>query len=112
MTSQYEIEDYLVSEYTFERMKSDSNMSHILKISKSYSTFLKWNIDCINELSDKDKEWVTGLCKRIGGNQINLMDEESCVAFEAYKIYFDDGYDHNHTHNFDENKKICIVNPR
>jgi hypothetical protein len=104
MTTQDEIEDYIVSEYTFERMKSDlnsdSNMSHILKISKSYTSFLKWNINCINELSDKDKEWLTGLCKRIGDNQINLMDEESCVAFEAYKIYFD------------ENKKICIVNPR
>lgn len=104
MATQDEIEDYIVSEYTFERMKSDlnsdSNMSHILKISKSYTSFLKWNINCINELSDKDKEWVTGLCKRIGDNQINLMDEESCVAFEAYKIYFD------------ENKKICIVNPR
>ena len=104
MATQDEIEDYIVSEYTFERMKSDlnsdSNMSHILKISKSYTSFLKWNINCINELSDKDKEWLTGLCKRIGDNQINLMDEESCVAFEAYKIYFD------------ENKKICIVNPR
>jgi hypothetical protein len=104
MTKQYEIEDYLVSEYTFERMKSDlnsdSNMSHILKISESYSTFLKWNITCINELSDKDREWLTGLCNRIGNKKINLMDEESCVAFEAYKIYFD------------EDKKICLVNPR
>ena len=59
MAKQYEIEDYIVSEYTFERMKSDlnsdSNVSNILKISKSYSRFLKWNIDCIDELSDKDK---------------------------------------------------------
>ena len=104
MTTQDEIEDYIVSEYTFERMKSDlnsdSNVSNILKISKSYSRFLKWNIDCIDELSDKDKEWLTELCKRIGDKKIKLMDEESCAVFEAYKIYFD------------ENKKICIVNPR
>ena len=100
MAKQYEIEDYIVSEYTFQRMLSGIDVARILKISKSYSIFLKWNIDCINELSDKDREWVTGLCKRIGDNTINLMDEESCVAFEAYKIYFD------------EDKKICLVNPR
>jgi hypothetical protein len=97
-----EIEDYIVSEYTFERIKSDTetNFANILKISKSYPIFLKWNFNCINELSDKDKEWLTELCKRIGDKKINLMDEENCVAFEAYKIYFD------------ENKKICIVSPR
>jgi len=95
-----EIEDYIISQYTFERMKSDKDFANILKISKSYPTFLKWNFNCINELLDKDKEWLTELCKRIGDKKINLMDEENCVAFEAYKIYFD------------ENKKICIVSPR
>ena len=100
MAKQYEIEDYIVSEYTFQRMLSGIDVARILKISKSYSIFLKWNIDCINELSDKDKEWITGLCKRIGDNQIKLMDEESCIPFEAFKIFFD------------EDKKICIVNPR
>jgi hypothetical protein len=92
-----EIEDYIITEYTFERMKSDTDFA---KIYKSYPTFLKWNFNCINELSDKDKEWLIELCKRIGDKKINLMDEESCATFEAYKIYFD------------ENKKICIVNPR
>jgi hypothetical protein len=100
MTTEWEIEDYIVSEYTFERMKSNIDVSNILKISKSYPTFLKWNINCINDLLDKDKEWVIELCKRIGNKKINLMDEENCVSFEAYKIYFD------------ENKKICIVSPR
>ena len=100
MTTEFEIEDYIVSEYTFERMKSDIDVANILKISKSYPTFLKWNINCINDLLDKDKKWVTELCKRIGDKKINLMDEENCVSFEAYKIYFD------------ENKKICIVSPR
>jgi hypothetical protein len=94
------IEDYIITEYTFERMKSDTDFAYISKISKSYLTFLKWNFNCINELSDKDKDWLTELCKRIGGEKINLMDEENCVAFKAYKIYFD------------ENKKICIVSPR
>ena len=91
-TKYYEIEHYIINEYTFERM-NDINK-------RSYSTFLQWNVDCINDLSDKDIEWLNELCKRIGDKKIKLMDEESCAVFEAYKIYFD------------ENKKLCIVNPR
>ena len=89
-TEYYEIQDYIINEYTFDRMNTN----------ESYTTFLKWNINCINELSDKDIEWLNELCNRIGNKKIKLMDEESCVAFDAFKIYFD------------KNKKICIVNPR
>lgn len=67
---------------------------------ESYDKFLEWNTQCLEELTPDDAIWLTGLCKRIKGGKIKLMDEESCSKFEAYAFFID------------SNKKIVIVNPR
>jgi hypothetical protein len=91
------IEKFLINEYTFERMLDNDNQDFN---GMSYEEFLQMNIDHINTLSPEDHSWTLGLCTRISKSGIQLMDEESCVNFQASNIYFD------------KNKRLCIVNPR
>lgn len=90
-----DISKYLADENTFDRMKAYGDYD-----CNSFEEFLAWNKQCIADLDDEDSAWVTGLCKRIQKNKVCLMDEESCSVFTANCIYFDN------------DKNVCIVNPR
>jgi hypothetical protein len=67
---------------------------------ESYQEFRKWNEQCIKDLSEDDRTWIEGLCKRMVKETIFLMDEECCEAMPATNLYFD------------KDKNVCIVNPR
>jgi hypothetical protein len=91
-----EVYPFIVDQYTFERMQQmndDINFSN-------YKEFLEFNIKCIDELTDDDKNWLLALCKKLKSSMIHLVDTEHCVEFDADTFYF------NH------NKKLCITNPR
>lgn len=88
--------DYIISEYTFERI-IDYNDDYK---NTTYEEFLNFNKECINLLSHNEKEWLTTLCNKINNNQICLVDEESCVEWEAYCFYYN------------KNKQLCLIHPR
>jgi hypothetical protein len=89
-------EKYIIDNYSLKRMaEMDEKQPY-----EDYSDFINWNINCINELSKEDQEWLYNLCLKINDNKINLMDEESCSVFIASKIFFT------------PYKKLCIMNPR
>ena len=89
---------YIISEYTFKRLV---NLAEIHKYPfDTYSNFYDHNMKCIGDLIDSDREWLLTLCNKMHCKMINLVDEESCVEFEAYAFYFN------------ADKKLCITNPR
>ena len=87
---------FIVDQYTFERMR---DMNDDLNFS-DYQEFLEFNVQCINELTDDDKKWLLTLCKKLKSNMIHLVDTEHCAEFDADTFYFNN------------NKKLCIANPR
>jgi len=98
-----QLSKFIVPECYFDRMKHEHESCSDyrgLYTDMSYDEFVSWNIKCINELSNEDIVWLSGLCKRIKENIIILQDMESCVRFTADSFFFDCS------------KKIVIVNPR
>jgi len=89
-----QLSKFIVPECYFERMIDHDAYYKDM----SYDEFVLWNIKCINELTNDDIVWLSGLCKRI--KEIHLQDMESCAKFTADSFFFDC------------NKKIVIVNPR
>ena len=87
---------FLIDEAGFLRMRDNERYSADME----YSEFRMWNLECIAALTDKEYNWTVELCKRMRDRKISLMDEESSAAFTAQNIYFDD------------NKNLCITNPR
>jgi len=91
-----------INMYTFERLVREDNSFVKPGTNKrmTYEDFMVWNNNCLDEKSPEYIDWLKTLLKMINDDQINLMDEESCVSFTASNIYFD------------MQKKLCIVNPR
>ena len=89
---------HVVPSYDYDRMV-DSDCSGI-DTTKSYAEFLDWNQTCLNAMTDADITWLMGLCTRLKGRTIKLMDMEPCSVFTADAIYFD------------KQANLCIVNPR
>jgi hypothetical protein len=88
--------NYLIDEHTFDRIVSYSDTYPFA----DYDTFMEFNKNCINELNDKEKDWLCVLCLKFGKQKVNLVDEENCVEMKATNFYFN------------MQKEICIVNPR
>lgn len=96
-----QLSKFIIDDDSFQRMQSlISGEDKGWLEGMTYAEFLEWNINCINELSDEDDAWLTGLCKRLKRNRIILQDMESCCQFNADSFYFDC------------DKNIVIVNPR
>jgi len=90
-------ENFLPDEDTYDRiLKYDLNYTYTM----NYSEFYAWNLKCISELSEDDRLWLEGLCRRIEKNSIRLMDLESCAAFHAHGFHY----------NMDG--ELCIMMPR
>jgi transcriptional regulatory protein LevR len=87
---------YIISDYSLSRMVELDKP----QLYKNYSEFLDWNMKCISELSKEKQNWLYELCIQINNNEIKLIDEESCSKFTACNIFFD------------QDKKLCIMNPR
>jgi len=87
---------YLPSIYMYERMK---NYNDEYTDFGPYQEFIKFNFNIINNMSNKDKTWLIELCKKINYTDICVVDEESCIEFEASGIYFTN------------DNKLCIYNP-
>jgi len=90
------ISDFLLDEDSFIRMRQ----AGVYPPDKEYDDYRLWNLECIDALTEEDRNWTEALCIRLSEKQISLMDEETGVVFIARNIYFD------------ENKNICITNPR
>jgi len=90
------ISKYLVNDYTFERMQGYGDYDEF----PTFDAFMEWNLQCIADLDDEDRVWVTGLCKRISKKAISMMDEEYGSSHDVSNIYFD------------KNKNIHVVCPR
>jgi hypothetical protein len=91
---------FVIEEDDFLRMQETSH--GLLREWVSDMTFQEfdiWNYQCINELSDEDKTWLTRLCSHIISDRLVLQDMATCERLSADKFYFD--YD----------KKFVIVNP-
>lgn len=91
-----DISKYLVSDYTFERMQSYGDYDEF----PTFDTFMEWNLQCITDMDEEDRVWVTGLCKRISKKAISMMDEEYASAHNVYYFYFN------------KKKDVCVVCPR
>ena len=91
-----EVYPFIVDHYTYERMQ---HMNDNVNFS-TYQEFLEYNIKCIDELSPDDQMWLLTLCKKLKSSMIHLVDTEHCGEFTADTFYFNN------------NKKLCIVNPR
>lgn len=98
MSDNVNIMAYLVCAADYGRMQQSDHSG--VDDSMPYSMFITWNTKCINEMTMEDRAWLLGLCNRFKDNKVKLMDLESCVAFGADSFFFD------------QNKKLCIVNPR
>jgi hypothetical protein len=93
-----ELTKFIIDRYTFERLV---DLAEIHKYPfDTYSSFYDHNIKCISDLTDTNKEWLLTLCNKMKDRMINLVDEESCVEFEAHAFYFN------------AKKELCITNPR
>jgi len=92
------ITPFIVDAHYYARMQSRDCEG--VDDSVRYAEFISWNIQCISELKDGERAFLFDLCQHIKNNKLNLMDLESCLVFEASAIYYD------------QNKKLCIVNPR
>jgi len=88
----------VVERLDYERMVAldCSNMDGAM----TYEDFLEWNRICIDKMNNGDRLWTLGLCQRINGNKLRLMDLESCATFTACSIYFG------------QDSKLCIINGR
>ena len=93
-----ELTKFIIDKYTFKRL-IDLNKIHKYPFD-TYSNFYDHNMRCISDLTDANKEWLLTLCNKMKNRMISLVDEESCVEFEAYEFYFN------------PEKKLCITNPR
>ena len=93
-----ELTKFIIDQLTFERLV-DLNEIHKNPFD-TYSNFYDHNIKCISNLNDADREWLVTLCNKMKDRMICLVDEESCVGFEAHAFYFN------------ADKKLCITNPR
>jgi hypothetical protein len=81
MVTPTNIEDYLIDEANFIRLKAKDRDY----INFTYEDFRKWNLNCINQLSNDDYEWTIGLCKRL--NKIKHMDSSHTVTVTK-RIYY------------------------
>ena len=89
---------FVVDAHSYARMQSQDYSG--VDDSMQYAVFLDWNFKCINSLTEDERNWVLKLTQMIKGEKLNMLDLESCVSFNASKIYYD------------VNKKLCIVHPR
>jgi hypothetical protein len=92
------IRDQIIYEYVFNRIRDYGYADRFAF--KTYKEFMEWQQKCLAEMSGDDYNWISGLCRRIRNGKIRLMDEETCVDFEAGIMYFD------------ANRNIVIINPR
>ena len=99
-TTLISVAKFLCNEGTFERMKDGGPYSDGEYDDMTYDQFRQWNMACLHELSGEDHVWLQGLCARMKARQIKVVDEESCAAFTATKVYFN------------KQKKMCIMNLR
>jgi hypothetical protein len=90
MVSPINIEDYLIEEPTFNQIKAKDGAY----VNFTYQDFVRWNLNCINQLSNDDYEWTVGLCKRL--NKLKHMDLRHTVTVTR-RIYYT------------LNKELCIV---
>jgi hypothetical protein len=89
---------YIVDSDSYARMQAQDCKE--IDDSMSYTSFINWNIKCINELPADELNWINSLCERLKKGSLNLMDLESCAVFSAHQIYFNMA------------KDFCLVNPR
>lgn len=90
------ISTFLVSDYTFERMQSYGDYTEF----GTFDEFKTHNLQCIADLDEEDRVWVTGLCKRISKRTLCMMDEEYASSHDVWNFYFD------------KKKNIHVVCPR
>ena len=95
-----ELYEFIIEEDDFLRMQESSyGLLREWVSDMTFQEFEIWNYQCINQLSDEDKTWLTRLCSHIISDRLVLQDMGTCDRFSADRFYFD--YD----------KKFVIVNP-
>ena len=110
--NQFNIKEHIVDDYFFERMQyqcykcdglDESNNENDEKecyCGVTYEEFIEWNVEAFDQLSTERKSWIQILCKECRSSKIDIMDEETCVAFTAQEIFFD------------RKGRLVITNPR
>jgi len=93
--------------YTFDRMRDHQSDNNFL----DYNDFMEYQFKCVINLDDNKSNQIAYLCSMIKNDEICLCDEESCIEFTAYTIYWQRVFDEDG--NVDKNKsKLTIMNPR
>jgi len=90
------IKKYLLAECEYERMQFMNEDYE----DETYDEFMAWNLQCIEDLSEKSLAWITQLCVMIGSGDITTMDMEDCHEWRASGMYFN------------RHSNICIFHPR
>ena len=92
-----EILQFLVDDYTFERITDYQRGSGM---ANTYEEFVSWNTKCISELSANELIAISTLCKMIAHRNVKSVDTEYCSEITIDSLYF--------------NAKgiLCLVNPR
>jgi len=88
-----------IDKCTYERMQY-FNEDEPFYQGMTYAQFIEWNNECFEQLSVDHRNTVVGLCRLITENTINLIDEESCVEWQAAWVFFN------------KKGKICVMHPR
>jgi len=89
------IESCIMDDYGFSRMATLHGSKH-----NTYDDFMRWNMEAVDNLSEEAYNHLYYTCVLIKRSKLTLMDQESCISFTADSFYFD------------ENKNVCITNPR
>ena len=89
-------EYYMPSYMDFMRMVDLNEDYHEM----SFTQFITWNMEQISKLSDDDRAWLKGLCRRIRVDKIRQVDLDTCVEWDSCGFYYD------------PRGHLCIMHPR
>ena len=92
------IRSQIIDEHVFKRIR-DYGYGDGFPF-KTYKEFMEWQEKCLAEMSGDDCTWIRGLCSRVSNGKVRLMDEDTCVDYQADMIYFD------------VDRKVVIMNSR
>lgn len=70
--------------YDYQRMNA-YNKKHGFK---NYEHFVTHNEQCVKNLSDDDVKFVKMLIDKMKKDEICQADEEDCIEWDSYKVYY------------------------
>jgi len=89
------IMNYLISADEFDRMRRYESIIEF----DSYTAFEAWNIECVNALSEADRQVLQAIVSMLTKNSLNIVIMNTCTEWSAGGFYYN------------KQKKLCLVHP-